>query len=423
MTETEFIEAHILNILNREFTINFNFNPIRGTGGPFVAESLVIPIYPKKYNQQTYASEKVSLKSVLEQVTSIKIVTVDNNIPSQEVVLEVDVVGKRYYQQGELYDPFYYFQIEPITLPNSIINTAHTTSTAEQNDIRETNPTVFQPFIINLQFGFNEYNAVISNAINNRDSNIRQQSDRNVTTIGPANLEAILSGSATFAQIQDSLYYNTGWNNARYTGTKTSESTYSNIPATINGSSFKGQEYSREVRSGSICLVDRSDRIIKDYLFAGISETPSVEYIVENGTEVTTTTSGPITADRTDNVINLNSSTIKYRVDQILEIVDPSKTINNTYQPEIIRVLDVTYDGSGIATNLTVIRGAVETAVYAHGTGSEIRKISDKSFVFKFQENQTAIEKITNRKVWVSEKNNVILVGKEGTVVKVYDCS
>ena len=78
-------------------------------------------------------------------------------------------------------------------------------------------------------FENSDYNPIISNAIENRDSSIRQVSDRNQVTTSPANIQALLSGSADAAQIPDSNYTSVGITNSRYEGSKTSAETFNSI--------------------------------------------------------------------------------------------------------------------------------------------------------------------------------------------------
>jgi hypothetical protein len=91
---------------------------------------------------------------------------------------------------------------------------------------------------------------------------------------GPANIYALLSGSAELAIIQDSNYSITGWTNARYFGSKTNESDYKSPPS-VTGTVFKGSNYPTTVPEQHIQnQISSSDVIYSDYFYAGTNETP-----------------------------------------------------------------------------------------------------------------------------------------------------
>lgn len=78
--------------------------------------------------------------------------------------------------------------------------------------------TVFSPYIAQ-DITYNEYNAVLNNAVSSELSNIHYQVDRNVVQALPTNLDAILNGNAQFAEVSPQITSATGMVNARYKGT------------------------------------------------------------------------------------------------------------------------------------------------------------------------------------------------------------
>lgn len=98
---------------------------------------------------------------------------------------------------------------------------------------------IFSPYLA-AKFNNSDFNALIGNASNNVQSNVALQVDRSTDLLTPPNLDAIISRTATRAQIQYSNYTVAGWTNARYEGSKlNSGSIFGDDPAQAY-KSFKG---------------------------------------------------------------------------------------------------------------------------------------------------------------------------------------
>lgn len=80
------------------------------------------------------------------------------------------------------------------------------------------NLTVFTPEYLN--FEYNDYNALLGNADIPQSSNQYLDVDYATGMITPQNFELILSGTADFAQVQDSNYSSAAWSNIRYNGSR-----------------------------------------------------------------------------------------------------------------------------------------------------------------------------------------------------------
>jgi hypothetical protein len=140
----------------------------------------------------------------------------------------------------------------------------------------------FSPDIDVFEFSISPYNVLGGTVEENRESTYIMKADKSVegsTTVpvgysGPANIYALLSGSAELAIIQDSNYSITGWTNARYFGSKTNESDYKSPPS-VTGTVFKGSNYPTTVPEQHIQnQISSSDVIYSDYFYAGTDETP-----------------------------------------------------------------------------------------------------------------------------------------------------
>jgi hypothetical protein len=88
--------------------------------------------------------------------------------------------------------------------------------------------TTFSPSTVQ-DIDYNEYNAIINNAVSSELSNIHYQVDREVVQPLPSNLDAILNGSAQPAEVSPQITSATGMVNARYNGSRLGEN-FNNRP-------------------------------------------------------------------------------------------------------------------------------------------------------------------------------------------------
>ena len=134
----------------------------------------------------------------------------------------------------------------------------------------------FSPLILKGEFTNGDYDVLLGNVQQSRTSEYIMESDRfkvgtleNPSYTGPVNIELLLTSSATKANVQDSLYSNTGWTNARYNGSTTNEFNYGATPAE-SGIVFKGAFYPRGVSVDQIRYqVSGSQAIYEDYFYSG----------------------------------------------------------------------------------------------------------------------------------------------------------
>lgn len=113
----------------------------------------------------------------------------------------------------------------------------------------------------------NTYSVITNSTVFDRSSDYIQQSDRAETATNPINQSSIAIDRAVKAKVQDSLYSDTGWSNARYNGTTTTAAGYGGIEPTITGVSFTGAFYSSTIDSGAIALFPLETRVLKEYFY------------------------------------------------------------------------------------------------------------------------------------------------------------
>lgn len=231
------------------------------TGGPpYVIKAITIPVLDNSNPPQ----DRSALLENVQQIT----------IPlSTGEVLNLHITTTTLLQSpGTPTVPvtrYYYYNIEPVILPN-----IGNTSIAAGN-------LIFSPSLNTTLFADSAYNILEGSIERNRQSAYIMQADRykigtlaNPTYLGPLNIDKLLSGSATKADIQDSNYTSTGWINGRYEGTKTDRIDYLTEPA-ISGKFFEASEFPSGSSQGQInYLISSSQVVYKEYFFAGAGDTP-----------------------------------------------------------------------------------------------------------------------------------------------------
>lgn len=140
---------------------------------------------------------------------------------------------------------------------------------------------VFSPAINGIVFNASPYNSIGGTVQSSRPSKYIMQSDRNTVGIpgspgytGPTNIVQLLSYSASKADVQDSLYSDTGWTNGRYNGTETN--IYDNLvtPA-VNGRIFEASVFPVSSPDNQIRFQQSGSQVVyKDYFYTGTGDVP-----------------------------------------------------------------------------------------------------------------------------------------------------
>ena len=361
--------------------------------------------------------ESTDLNSVLEQIERIKFTFVIPN--GNNIDFDVEITNRAYYENNGT-NSFFYFLFTPITLPD-IENTPYSTYMQE---VYQTVEVTFTPYLLDITFGFSEYNATIGNAIENRKSQIRVESDRVEDTVLPSNWEAIISGSAFPATVQDSLYYDTGWTNGRYNGTDIDAGGNAGITPAFTGTPFRGEVFSRDTNNAFICSTARKQ---VDY----------VDLLHTSTTPLPTFTTGSIGA-----VIALNeypgnfmkaSDTVLYL--STLSVVDSPGTrviekntillFQNLTDPSIYELMRVSNIDTTISpTQYTVQRGYGDTTAvsYQVGTSNPAYLVSPFDIFLFEQENIKYVRLINSSKILVQGNSTVVDTDDYGNVINSFEC-
>jgi len=166
---------------------------------------------------------------------------------------------------------FYFFTVAPYII-GAITNDIFITPNAD---------ITFTPAIDTNEFYDSPYNVLQGSVDEARKSLYIMLSDRyKIGTVdlpgytGPTNINQLLSGSATKADVQDSSYSDTGWTNARYEGTEQIY-TGNNVPPAVTGKVFLAAEFpSGSFESQINYQISSSFVIYTDYFYTGIGDVP-----------------------------------------------------------------------------------------------------------------------------------------------------
>lgn len=176
---------------------------------------------------------------------------------------------------------------------------------------------VIEPVTATGAYNYNTYNPLIGNTITDRESDYIVHSDRGTTRAdtktNPTNIVSILSDQAVHANIQDSLYTDTGWINARYEGTKLSPSNNSGTDPVLQGTFFEAAFFGIDVVDADITAIASADLTFKEYISSGKTTPPkyvvgevALIYSIE-GTVVQIASEGKLRVKATEEILNINS--------------------------------------------------------------------------------------------------------------------
>jgi hypothetical protein len=189
-------------------------------------------------------NESNNVESTLEQVQTITL-PVDNDANSTvELIITSRVI------RGIAPSRYYFFIVQNREITPYV-------SPIENEQIQD-GRVILLPNLRGGSFYVSEYNVTLNTAQNSRVSdNILERT------------------STTFAAVQDSLYSDTGWINARYEGSITNSQTYSSIDSAILGSAFQGTYYPIQTPDVEISNIDVSERSYLEYFHTSPKTYPS----------------------------------------------------------------------------------------------------------------------------------------------------
>ena len=393
MTTTNFLEAH--SIIRNQTQININYDETEGTTG--VITGVTVSTTTKKNWGKTLSSTNtIDLTAALQQVKTIKFVigTTTYNLEIVDRAVFINPIENRNLD-------YFYFAVTPFPF----------IPTVSALNVQVT----FEPLILGGIYTYNDYNPIISNATENRQSVIYQQADRNNSNVIPGNFTDILNLTAVPAQVQDSNYTSTGWTNARYNGSLTSAETYRGILPTVTGKIFSGEVYSSKVADSLICSRSLSDRTITELLQTSAQELPQTasfnnESVYKLYEAVTTTTDKFI---KVALVTNFQTKT-PVEIGSVIKIDSEYLRIES-----INRVED--YVNVIYFYELKVVRGYLSSTAATH-TINTLLYTTPTTRVFKFEGTGAKLVNSVNSKIWIKDSRQIIYTDGFGVIYSGSTC-
>lgn len=177
---------------------------------------------------------------------------------------------------------------------------------------------VIEPITATGAYNYNTYNPLIGNTITDRQSSYIVYSDRGSTRsdtkTNPVNIVSILTNQAIPANVQDSLYSDTGWGNGRYEGTKLTRENNGGTDPILQGTFFEAAFFAPGTLDATINNILETSLTFKQYLSSGKTTPP--EYVINDpakvfsiqGTVVQLAEKGRLRVKEIGNIINIDST-------------------------------------------------------------------------------------------------------------------
>ena len=407
MSESDFISMHVNGGVPVGGKLHININNLPSVIGGVAgvrATSIVIGETAFSIDGVT-TGQSLNLENVFEQVEKIQF-----NFPTNGTTINFDVTIENIaLYSSPTHDPFYYFQIEPKILPDS-------TELLEYQDVVVT----IDPFLLNVQYSNSAYNPLIGNGLTNRKSQERVESDRTEDSATPTNWNAIISGSAPFATVQDSLYYDTGWIRGRYEGTKIKSTGNIGIQPALSGIPFTGEIFTYDAEDDFICSTTREKVSIEEMLHTSDKPLP-----IFTSSSLKDSSSADIQATNFElTSIEINNNVASPQKIDIGDILSIAYVDGSTNYNELMRVLELP-DPDAFPPQLKyeVERGYAGTRKYTLSSPLALSKVS-KFDIFKLeQQNSEYLRLINDAKILVQGNNTIIDTDKYGNVVREHICT
>lgn len=401
MTEQQFLALHTTQTgynINSQWRINVNYDDSTAQVPRYLRtltpdKHYILGITVTAHAKFVDEISDVDVNEILQGLTKVRF-----SFDGSDYAL--DIITRAYYPQGNTGIPYFYFRVVPFEISETALSNL-TDPETEDNVLID-----FTPFIEDLQFLFADYDPLYNNIQRSRRSYKIVVSDRNQNTTVPTNFEAIYYGIADPAEIQDSLYSDTGWVSARYEGSKTSANNYAGLVPGITGRSFEGEVYNDDAEYDTFCIIGSNDRQYEELFHTGPRQLPrftSSSLGVYIPTTLTTNTA-------TIQYISGSYITGSVEVGDIL-IIDQEKMKVTSLQP-----LATPYP------TFTVKRGYVGTTDAVHVADTEIWKIT-RTDLFRFTTSRAKSSILDNTIVYVKDTNTALYTDEFGTVYNAVTCS
>ena len=416
MREDLFLANHqsIASMKSEEF-ININYDyytPARYEGGTQKGLITGFSISTKRISNEDIDSN-YNTENILQQIEKI---TFDINFENKLQTFELKILNRSRFSVSVEGLPkpriFFYFEVEPKEFldhwgSNKTFD-GDTDFTNLNLDTKTRGEQVyFFPLIENVNFSLNEYNPLFGNSIDNRPSSDKQVADRDNLDINPVNLDSLISGTATKAQIPDSNYSVTGLVNSRYEGSKTDSTDFGGVLPSFTGRSFTGEVFSNVVANTKISSSLEQDRVYKELFHSGESELPTFTFVsssfdVDNntgtGTRIDIKQSPEFTGSRAinpGNILFLSGSPSTQEFMRVIEVDNKNKKL----------IVERKYlSDRNISSNLI------------NHVGSKTIFLIQPTKLFEFGSGTTKVELVENAKVLIKESRLILETDKYGNV-------
>tara|TARA_X000001316_G_scaffold11779_2_gene4702 strand:- start:1472 stop:2647 length:1176 start_codon:yes stop_codon:yes gene_type:complete len=384
MNESTFIGIHNVAssaTINAPQRININFD-VPNASNPTVG-------IVSSFTATLSDSNGNDIESILTQAEKVNMVLSYDGGRSSTLDLEINSIQKSKGGNGIFY---IYFKVKPFTF-----NTADLTGIGNKLQNIKVN---FSPIISSTKFLISDYNAIFSNAIENRSSKDRQVATRNLLDINPSNSSSLFAGTATKAQIPDSNYTDTGIVNSRYEGSLTTSNDFGGTDPALTGRVFIGEVFSDETPDGVIS--GSNDRVIEELFHTSPTQLPKFS-VVSSSYEVSS-----------NNITDVTQTSFGYRVNPSavrseINVLNANNVI--VIGSEKLRILQ----NNTTTSTLTVERGYAGTTAANNSTGDDIF-IIQPTRIFKFNDRGSQIVVSNNTKIFVKDSNEILSTDKFGTV-------
>lgn len=238
------------------------------------------------------------------------------------------------------------------------------------------------------------------------------QSDRNNQTVNPSNIDALLTLTADKAQVQDSLYSDSGWTNARYDGTETTAAKSAGIPPTLAGRSFTGEIFPSGSESTYICSL--TSRLDQKLFHTGDSELPLFELDDQITIEL-----------RTDfGRFQTQLNYLTFPPSGSIDTGDVLKVTSGAYTFEYVKVKTVNTPGKNLIVERDIYGHYINSNFYPNPyiTGTEWTKV--KRFdIFRFDDTgQNRIQLANNSRVYINGNNTIVETDDYGQITSASVC-
>jgi hypothetical protein len=263
-------------------------------------------------------NEDIRVRNTLQQIETITLPVDNDSGTSVQFTITTRVI------RGTPPFEYFFFTVEPKNIDPFVNPTA--------NEVIQDGEVLLLPNIRGGSFFTSNYNVILNTTQNSRTSDYIE-----------------LSTSKTLASIQDSLYSDTGWINARYDGSSTNNLTYASIDSAIQGASFEGTYYPSSATDTEINNIDVSERSYLEYFHTALQTYPEFNLVpiplfYFEGNQTSTT--------------NTNLLVKPWLYNRPVKLYEPGDLIRGTQDgTELMKVVSLTRLTADNDYNLEVVRG------------------------------------------------------------------